>query len=172
MTAPVQCQSSFCPVPRHTRLSWRAQEAWRDRVGSRAGQSVWAASLGPAPWHLPGLPPHSFPPSSESVKVTQTNMVSQHFAFRVLCFRRRRGSFRPTAPPPPRQGARIEQGPAPYSPQPPQTPPISWEHKHTPDPAKETLIYGSPGWSDPPASLTPSPWALKDHPHPPQSSKR
>lgn len=35
---------------------------------------------------------------SQTVKVMQTNMVSQHFILRVLCFRSSRGSFRPTAP--------------------------------------------------------------------------
>lgn len=68
-----------------------------------------AGSLG---CFLPAPPPGTFEASHSTpfrqarslVKVTQTNAVSQHFVFRVLRFRRRRGWRRPTVPPPQRPG--------------------------------------------------------------------
>lgn len=80
---------SFHPTATQTQLPRLAQEAWH----SGRGHSPLALPLEPL------RPPTLLLPSPAPVKVAQTNMESQHFTFRVLCFSSGGGgSFRPPAP--------------------------------------------------------------------------
>ena len=144
---------SFHPTATQTQLPRLAQEAWH----SGRGHSPLALPLEPL------RPPTLLLPSPAPVKVAQTNMESQHFTFRVLCFSSGGGgSFRPPAPS--QLGQERGSGPT-HSPNSADTS-HTQKHKHTPDLCGETLTQEGP--PDGQTPTCPSPQALQDHPCPPQ----
>lgn len=134
--------TQFLHSPGFPGQHWRpAGAGW----GGGGAVTVWAASLWPCPL-VPLRPPT--PLFSAKPRVGQ-GYTDQHgkSAFRLpgAVFQEQEGLIQAHSFTPTQTGSTGRTETAPYSPQPHQTPPTSLKHKHTLDPARETLIQGPSG---------------------------